>query len=80
MADRKEKRLVQMLSHAGRKDLLRLSRDEALYQHVSKLLNRRAPLKLNDCRGRWVKALNMRYTDNPDPNRPSNDPPALDII
>lgn len=72
MADRKEKRLIQMLSHAGRKDLIQLDRDEALYQHLNTLLNPRTPLKLNDCRGRWVKALNARYSN---PN-----PPTLDII
>ncbi|KAM7201379.1 hypothetical protein V8F33_003479 [Rhypophila sp. PSN 637] len=72
MADRKERRLILMLSHAGRKDLIPLNRDEALYQHLTTLLNRRTPLKLNDCRGRWVKALSARYSNTI--------PPTLDII
>ncbi|KAM7188717.1 hypothetical protein V8F33_010487 [Rhypophila sp. PSN 637] len=61
MADRRDKRLAHMLSHAGRKDLVGLERGEALYQHLKTLLNPRTPLKLNDCRAPWVRALKMRY-------------------
>ncbi|KAM7197984.1 hypothetical protein V8F33_005251 [Rhypophila sp. PSN 637] len=71
--DRKEKRLAHMLSQAGRKDLLQLDKEEALFQHLKALLNTRTPLKLNDCRARWVKLLKQRYAQ-------SRVPPTLDII
>lgn len=69
--DRKHRRLAHLLSKGGRKDLMWLDREEALFQYMNTLLNPRTPLKLNDCRARWVKALHLRYT--------SDTPPVLDI-
>ncbi|KAM7201378.1 hypothetical protein V8F33_003478 [Rhypophila sp. PSN 637] len=70
--DRKEKRLAHMLSQAGRKDLLQLDKEEALFQHLQALLNTRPP-RLNDCRARWVNLLKLRYSQSPVP-------PTLDIV
>ncbi|KAK4206019.1 hypothetical protein QBC37DRAFT_393697 [Rhypophila decipiens] len=71
MADPGDKRLAHILSHAGRKDLIGKDKDEALFQLLNFLLNPHTPLKLHDCRKRWVRALTARYNTKQ---------PALDII
>lgn len=69
--DRRDKLLSHFLSQAGRKDLIQLDGDEAIFQYLTALLNPRTPLKLNDSRPRWAKRVEMRYSEQP---------PQLDII
>lgn len=55
-----------MLSQSGRKDLIGLDQDEAIFQLLIFLLRPHTPLKLHDCRKRWVRALMARYkTEQP---------------